>query len=155
MTNGGNPISAYYSSTAGGYVYSSSNSISSRPWTKDAQDGSGAYNNFSDVRNNAYDKNSPWFYCDWGARSAYGGTAWLKGEEVADIANVSDSPHAGAITAALFLQEFVTPDIAWAHLDIMAWNAASRPGRPEGGEALALRALFALVAERFPASMSG
>ena len=75
--------------------------------------------------------------------------------KVADIANVSDSPHAGAITAALFLQEFVTPDIAWAHLDAMAWNAASRPGRPEGGEALALRALFALVAERFPASMSG
>jgi leucyl aminopeptidase len=75
--------------------------------------------------------------------------------KVADIANVSDSPHAGAITAALFLQEFVAPGIAWAHLDIMAWNAASRPGRPEGGEALALRALFALVAERFPSNMSG
>lgn len=88
MTNGGNPISAYFSSTAGGYVYSSSNSIASRPWTKDAQDGSGPYNNFGDVRNNAYDKDSPWFYCDWGARSAYGGTAWLKSEEVADIANV-------------------------------------------------------------------
>jgi SpoIID/LytB domain protein len=88
MTSGGNPISAYFSSTAGGYVYSSSNSISSRPWTKDAQDGNGAYNNFNDVRNNAYDRDSPWFYCDWGARSSYGGTAWLKSEEVADIANV-------------------------------------------------------------------
>lgn len=88
MTSGGNPISAYFSSTAGGYVYSSSSSISSRPWTKDAQDGRSSYNNFSDVRSNAYDKDSPWFYCDWGARSNYGGTAWLKSEEVADIANV-------------------------------------------------------------------
>ncbi|MDO8605571.1 MAG: leucyl aminopeptidase family protein [Phaeospirillum sp.] len=76
--------------------------------------------------------------------------------KVADLANVSDSPHAGAITAALFLQEFVEAGIAWAHLDVLAWNLSSRPGRPEGGEALALRALFATVAERFPAvSMSG
>lgn len=88
MTSGGNPISAYFSSTAGGYVYSSSASIGSRPWTKDSQDGRGAYNNFSDVRSNAYDNESPWFYCDWGARSQYGNTAWLKSEEVADIANV-------------------------------------------------------------------
>lgn len=88
MTSGGNPISAYFSSTAGGYVYSSSSSISSRPWTKDAQDGSSSYNNFSDVRNSAYDRESPWFYCDWGSRSSYGGTAWLKSEEMADITNV-------------------------------------------------------------------
>jgi len=88
MTSGGSPISAYFSSTAGGYVYSSSSSISSRPWTKDAQDGTGSYNNFGDVRNNAYDRESPWFYCDWGSRSAYGGTAWLKSEELADIVNV-------------------------------------------------------------------
>ena len=74
--------------------------------------------------------------------------------KVADIANVSDSPHAGAITAALFLQEFVAAGIAWAHLDVMAWNGSSRPGRPEGGEAMALRALFAVVAERFPAQIT-
>jgi len=71
--------------------------------------------------------------------------------KVADLANVSDSPHAGAITAALFLQEFVGDGIAWAHLDVMAWNGAPRPGRPEGGEAMALRALFAVAAKRFPA----
>ena len=88
MTSDGNPISTYFSSTAGGYVYSSSNSISSRPWTKDAQDSNGSYNNFGDVRNNAYDRESPWFYCDWGSRAAYGKTAWLKSEEVADIVNV-------------------------------------------------------------------
>jgi leucyl aminopeptidase len=69
--------------------------------------------------------------------------------KVADLANVSDSPHAGAITAALFLQEFVTPGVPWAHLDVMAWNAAARPGRPDGGDAIGLRAVFAVIAERF------
>ena len=71
--------------------------------------------------------------------------------KVADLNNVSDGPYAGAITAALFLQEFVGPGIPWAHLDIMAWNPASRPGRPDGGEALGLRALFAIIAQRFGA----
>ena len=63
--------------------------------------------------------------------------------KVADLNNVSDWPHAGAITAALYLQEFVAPDIAWAHLDAFAWNPQSRPGRPEGAEATGLRALYA------------
>jgi leucyl aminopeptidase len=67
---------------------------------------------------------------------------------VADISSISDSPHAGAITAALFLAEFVEPGIPWAHLDMMAWNVESRPGRPKGGEAMGLRALFAVIAER-------
>jgi hypothetical protein len=49
---------------------------------------SGSVSGFSDLRSNAYDRDSPWFYCDWGARSQNGGTAWLKPEEVADIANV-------------------------------------------------------------------
>jgi leucyl aminopeptidase len=69
--------------------------------------------------------------------------------KVADLTNSTDSPLAGAITAALFLQEFVGPDIPWAHVDLMAWNVSSRPGRPEGGEAMGMRAAFALVEERF------
>jgi leucyl aminopeptidase len=69
--------------------------------------------------------------------------------KTADINNVSESPHAGAITAALYLQEFVEPQIPWAHLDVMAWNPQSRPGRPEGAEATALRALYAHIAQRF------
>jgi leucyl aminopeptidase len=69
--------------------------------------------------------------------------------KIADINNVSESPHAGAITAALYLQEFVEPGIPWAHLDVMAWNPQSRPGRPEGAEATALRALYAHIAQRF------
>jgi len=99
LLNGGNPISAYFSSTAGGYTYSSSNDISSRPWTKNTQDGRSSYNNFDDIKNNAYDKESNWFYCDWGSRSQYDGTAWLTSEELADIINVihlvQESPSYG------------------------------------------------------------
>jgi leucyl aminopeptidase len=66
---------------------------------------------------------------------------------IADINNVSHSGHAGAITAALFLAEFVRPRTPWVHLDMMGANATSRPGRPEGGEAFGIRALFAYVSE--------
>jgi len=66
----------------------------------------------------------------------------------ADLSSTGDSPHAGAITAALFLAEFVSSDTPWLHLDMMAWNARARPGRPEGGEPQTLRALYALVAAR-------
>jgi leucyl aminopeptidase len=69
--------------------------------------------------------------------------------QVADINNVSEGTFAGAVTAALYLAEFVPPGTKWAHIDTYAWNAKSRPGRPEGGEALALRALLALVERRF------
>ena len=69
--------------------------------------------------------------------------------KVADINNVAESPHAGAIIAALYLQEFVDPGIPWAHLDVMAWNPQSRPGRPEGAEATALRALYAHITQWF------
>lgn len=89
LLSGGSPISAYFSSTAGGYTYASGSDISSRPWTKNTQDGRSSYNSYEDIKNNAYDKESPWFYCDWGSRSNYGGTAWLKAEEVADIVNVA------------------------------------------------------------------
>jgi leucyl aminopeptidase len=68
--------------------------------------------------------------------------------KVADLNNIWDSPFAGAITAALFLQEFVSAGTPRVHIDMMAWNSTARPGRPEGGEAMALRALYALVAER-------
>jgi leucyl aminopeptidase len=67
--------------------------------------------------------------------------------KVADINNVSDGPFAGAITAALYLQEFIDPGMRWVHIDTFAWNPRERPGRPEGGEALGLRALYAFVEE--------
>jgi leucyl aminopeptidase len=68
--------------------------------------------------------------------------------KVADINNVATSPFGGAIIAALYLQEFVPDDVPWAHFDMMAWNNATRPGRPEGGEAQAARAIFATIEQR-------
>jgi leucyl aminopeptidase len=70
----------------------------------------------------------------------------LLDSKVADLNNISDGPYAGAITAALFLAEFVEPATPWVHLDVMAWNVKSQPGRPEGGEAMGLRAVYALIA---------
>ena len=69
----------------------------------------------------------------------------LLDSKVADLNNVSSGSHGGAITAALFLAEFVRPETPWVHLDIMAWNLTARPGRPEGGEAMGLRAVYALI----------
>jgi len=68
--------------------------------------------------------------------------------KVADINNVSASGFGGAIIAALYLQEFVPDEVPWAHFDMMAWNNTSRPGRPEGGEAQAARAIFAAIEKR-------
>lgn len=68
---------------------------------------------------------------------------------IADINNSGTEPYAGAITAALFLKEFVPDEIPWLHFDLMAWNLRTRPGRPQGGEAMGLRALFAYLQERY------
>ncbi len=68
---------------------------------------------------------------------------------IADIANSASSPFAGAITAGLFLREFVPATTPWAHFDLMAWNVKSRPGRPEGGEAMGVRAVFSYLRGRF------
>jgi leucyl aminopeptidase len=69
---------------------------------------------------------------------------WLN-SPVADLNNVSSKPLAGSIVAALYLQRFVTPGIPWMHIDLYAWNDQTRPGRPEGGESMSMRALFALA----------
>jgi len=73
--------------------------------------------------------------------------SWLDGQ-TGELNNVSSKPHAGSITAALFLGRFVTPGVAWAHLDLYAWNDQTLPGRPEGGEAQGMRAVFAGLCER-------
>jgi leucyl aminopeptidase len=69
--------------------------------------------------------------------------------KVADINNVSSSNLGGSITAALFLRRFVTAAKAWLHCDIYAWNQTARPGRPEGAECQAARALYALLVARY------
>ncbi len=71
------------------------------------------------------------------------------GSRIADLGNVSTSSFAGSITAALFLKRFVTVARAWLHLDIYAWNAKERPGRPVGAEAQCVRALYRLIRARF------
>ena len=69
--------------------------------------------------------------------------------KVASLSNVSSSGYAGSVTAALFLRRFVTNPETWAHFDIFAWNAKARPGRPEGGELQAGRAMFELLERRY------
>ena len=65
--------------------------------------------------------------------------------KIADIHSTGEDRFGGAITAALFLQHFLPEGQAWAHLDLMAWNRSARPGRPLGGEAMGLRAAYAMI----------
>jgi leucyl aminopeptidase len=69
--------------------------------------------------------------------------------DIADISN-SGGAFAGAVTAALFLQKFVPDDVPWVHLDTFAWRPTGKPGRPKGGEALGLRAVFRYLTETYP-----
>ncbi len=68
---------------------------------------------------------------------------------VADMNNAGDSGFAGAITAALFLRRFVEKAKAYAHFDVFGWTPTPRPGRPKGGDAQAMRALFTMIAQRY------
>jgi leucyl aminopeptidase len=69
---------------------------------------------------------------------------WLK-SPLADVNNVASKPLAGAIIGGLYLQRFVKLGTSWMHLDLYAWNDQPRPGRPEGGEAMGMRALYELA----------
>lgn len=71
--------------------------------------------------------------------------------EIADIVNTGRGAMAGAINAALFLEDFVPADLPWLHIDLFAWNDAARPGRPAGGEAQTLRTLLGWLQDRYGA----
>ena len=73
----------------------------------------------------------------------------LFSSDVADLSNAGDTPFAGSVTAALFLQKFVGDKIAWAHFDTFAWRPSAKPGRPKGGEALGLRAAWEALRKRY------
>jgi peptidoglycan hydrolase-like amidase len=89
MVHGGEIITAWYASTAGGYTFTSADvGWGSRGWTKRLRDTKGGVASFGDLNSNAYDKDSPCFYAAQGWRRQYGNSAWLKSEEVADIVNV-------------------------------------------------------------------
>ena len=68
---------------------------------------------------------------------------------IADMVNTGATRHAGAITAALYLERFVPADQDWTHLDVYAWNDTDRPGKPRGGEAQGLRCFFEFLRNRF------
>ena len=69
--------------------------------------------------------------------------------DIADLANAANSPMAGAVVAAMFMKRFVPGKTPWAHLDTFAWRETAKPGRPKGGEALGLRAVFAALQQRY------
>lgn len=90
MIQNGSPVKAWYSSTHGGYVFPTSELPGwlATSWTKRAVDApTGSAGSFGDLHSNAYDRESPWFYCDWGGRGQ-NNTAWLRKEEIADIVNI-------------------------------------------------------------------
>lgn len=68
---------------------------------------------------------------------------------IADINNAGSGGMAGAITAALFLQEFVGDSLKWAHFDTFAWQATAKVGRPKGGAAYGLRAAWHMLKSRY------
>ena len=74
--------------------------------------------------------------------------SWLD-SKTANLSNVASGAFAGSITCALFLQRFVEHATSWLHLDIYAWTPSGKPGRPEGGECQAARALYKLLCERY------
>ena len=79
---------------------------------------------------------------------------WL-GSPVADLNNIAGNTHGGAVVAALFLERFIATGVPWVHIDLYAWNDATRPGRPEGGEAQAARAIATAVGLRFSGPATG
>ncbi len=74
--------------------------------------------------------------------------SWLD-SKVANINNAPGGTFAGSITCALFLQRFVEGAKSWLHVDIYGWTPSAKPGRPEGGECQAARAIFKLLGERY------
>ena len=74
--------------------------------------------------------------------------AWLD-SKTANLTNAPSGTFAGSITCALFLQRFVERAKSWLHVDIYAWTPQAKPGRPEGGECQAARAIYQLLGERY------
>jgi leucyl aminopeptidase len=74
--------------------------------------------------------------------------SWLD-SKVANINNAPSGGFAGSITCALFLQRFVESAKSWLHVDIYGWTPSAKPGRPEGGECQAARAIYKLLSERY------
>lgn len=74
--------------------------------------------------------------------------AKMRGNNIADICHTGGG-QGGAITAALFLQKFVEDPKKWVHIDTWAWRAENRPGRPQGGDAIGMRAAYDVIKNRY------
>jgi len=68
---------------------------------------------------------------------------------IAHLNNMGKNAFGGCIVAALFMEHFVNPETEWVHIDTWAWNQNNRPGRPLGGEAIGLRAVFRYLKMRY------
>ncbi len=112
MVSGGQPIKAWYASTAGGYTFNSGDVWgNSTSWTKRMRDTTGGVGGFGDLNGTAYDKESPCFYAAQGWRKPYDNSAWLKPEEVADIVNVLKLAKADpSVTEHLYQTDKGIPD---------------------------------------------
>jgi leucyl aminopeptidase len=98
----------------------------------------------ADVARLARQENDPlWRMPLWPAYDS-----WLD-SKVANITNAPSGTFAGSITCALFLQRFVEAAKSWLHVDIYGWTPSAKPGRPEGGECQAARAIYKLLSERY------
>jgi len=71
--------------------------------------------------------------------------------DIADLINAPDNGYAGAVTAALFLRRFAPEGVPWVHLDTFAWRPNAKPARPKGGDALGVRAAWAMLKKRYAA----
>jgi leucyl aminopeptidase len=98
----------------------------------------------ADVARLARQENDPlWRMPLWPAYDS-----WLD-SKVANITNAPSSAFAGSIVCALFLQRFVEAARSWLHVDMYGWTPSAKPGRPEGGECQAARAIYKLLSERY------
>ena len=112
MISAGQPITAWYASTSGGYTFTNSDvwGGSLRSWTKRMQDTAAFSGSFQELSAQAYDQSSPCFYAAQGWRKSYDSSAWLKAEEVADIANVILLAKAGGDTRHLYQVDKPNPE---------------------------------------------
>ena len=112
LVSGGRVIKAWYSSTDGGYTFPSSDIWrSGTSWTKRLRDTNGDIGSISDLLAKAYDRDSPCFYAAQGFRAQYNKSAWLKSEEVADIANVIMlSKRDGGVSAHVYQPDKSNPE---------------------------------------------
>jgi leucyl aminopeptidase len=65
---------------------------------------------------------------------------------IADLKNIGNGPHGGALTAGLFLQEFVA-DVPWVHLDIAGPSTSDDDDGPlvKGATGFGVRTLVELL----------